>query len=51
MRAKLYEKYYKRGFDHFIFKNVLGLDKPDKSIKRLYYAIITAVIILGITVL
>lgn len=51
MRAKLYEKYYKRGFDHFIFKNVIGLEKPDKSIKRFYYFVITVVVILGTVIL
>lgn len=47
MRAKLYEKYYKRGLDHFMFKNVIGLHKPNKKVKRFYYAVIIAVVVLG----
>ena len=47
MRAKLYEKYYKLGFDHYIFKNIFGLHKPDKGIKRFYYTIIGLALIIG----
>lgn len=47
MRAKLYEKYYKLGFDHYIFKNIFGLHKPDKNVKRFYYAIIVTAITVG----
>ncbi|MGN8224882.1 hypothetical protein [Gracilimonas sp. BCB1] len=48
MRAKLYEKYYKLGFDYYIFKNIFGLHKPDKNVKRFYYALIVTVLALGI---
>lgn len=44
MRAKIYESYYKLGFDHLIFKDVMGLKKPKKRIKRFYYVLITVVI-------
>ncbi|MCH2448619.1 MAG: hypothetical protein MK198_00605 [Gracilimonas sp.] len=47
MRAKLYEKYYKLGFDHYIFKNIFGLHKPDKNVKRFYYAIIATAVMVG----
>lgn len=47
MRARLFEKYYKRGLDHFMFKDVLGLSKPDKKIKRFYYVVIAAVVLVG----
>ncbi len=48
MRAKLYEKYYKLGFDHYIFKNIFGLSKPDRNIKRFYYVIIAAALLVGV---
>lgn len=51
MRAKLYEKYYKLGFDHFIFKNLFGLHKPDKAVKRFYYTIIALALLVGTVVL
>lgn len=47
MRAKLYEKYYKLGFDHYIFKNVFGLHKPDKNVKRFYYALMFTALMVG----
>lgn len=50
MRAKLYEKYYKLGFDHYIFKNIFGLDKPNKNIKRFYYAVIATALLIGFVI-
>lgn len=50
MRAKLYEQYYKLGFDHYIFKNIFGLHKPDKNIKRFYYVIIATMLIIGLVI-
>ncbi|MFD2531911.1 hypothetical protein [Gracilimonas halophila] len=47
MRAKLYEKYYKLGFDHYIFKNIFGLNKPDRNVKRFYYVIIATAMMVG----
>ena len=47
MKAKLYEKYYKLGFDYYILKNIFGLHKPDKNIKRFYYAIIAMALLVG----
>lgn len=47
MRAKLFEKYYKRGLDHFMFKNVIGLNKPDKKVKRFYYSLIITIVVIG----
>lgn len=51
MRADLYEKYYKRGLNHYLFKNIFGLHRPDKAIKRFYYAIIFFVLVIGTVVL
>ncbi|MBO6585402.1 MAG: hypothetical protein JJ953_04805 [Gracilimonas sp.] len=50
MRAKLYEKYYKLGFDHYIFKNIFGLHKPDKNVKRFYYVLIISALALGLAI-
>lgn len=50
MRAKLYEKYYKLGFDHYIFKNIFGLHKPDKNVKRLYYVLIVSALAFGLII-
>ncbi len=47
MRAQLFEKYYKRGINHYLFKNFFGLHKPDRYIKRFYYALIIAIVIVG----
>ena len=46
MRAKIYEKYYKLGFDHMMFKEVMGLKKPRKHTKRFYLSLIVVVLIL-----
>lgn len=50
MRAKLYEKYYKLGFDYYINKNIFGLHKPDKNVKRFYYAIIVTALMVGLVI-
>lgn len=47
MKAKLYERYYKLGFSHFLFKNVLGLKKPSKEVKLFYVILITIILILA----
>jgi len=47
MSAKLFEKYYKRGFDHFIFKHVMGLHKPDIKTGVFYFLLIIAMFIIG----
>lgn len=44
MRAKIYEEYYKLGFDHLIYKDVMGLGKPKKKIRRFYYVLMTLII-------
>jgi hypothetical protein len=48
MRAKIYEKYYKLGFDHMMFKEVMGLKKPRKNIKRFYFILIVVVLIVAL---
>lgn len=50
MRAKLYEKYYRLGFDYYINKNLLGLHKPDKNIKRFYYVVIATALMVGLVI-
>lgn len=47
MKTKLYDKYYKLGFDHFMFKKVMGLHKPDKSITIFYSGVIVLTIVFG----
>lgn len=49
MRAKIYERYYKLGFDHFIYKRLLGLKKPRKEVRQFYYVLIF--LLLGISML
>jgi len=49
MRAKIYERYYKMGFDHFIYKRLLGLKKPKKEVRQFYYVLIF--LILGFSML
>lgn len=49
MKDKLFEPYYKRGFDHFIFKRLLNLKKPRKEIRIFYFALI--VLILSVAIL
>ena len=45
MKDKLYETYYKRGFDHFIFKRLLNLKKPKKEAKLFYIGIIFLILV------
>ncbi len=44
MRAKMYEKYYKKGFDHMIYKGVLHLKKPKKDVQVFYLTILAIAI-------
>jgi hypothetical protein len=48
MKAKIYERHYKLGFDHLIFKEVMGLKKPRKGIKRFYFVLIFVLLFLGL---
>lgn len=47
MKDKLFEPYYKRGFDHFIFKKLLNLKKPTKGAKIFYLFLIAITITLA----
>jgi len=47
MRAKIYEKYYKRGLGYLMLKGLMGLKKPNKSIKRFYYTLIIFILLMG----
>lgn len=44
MKDKLFEAYYKHGFDHFIFKNLLKLKRPKMAVQIFYLSLITAII-------
>lgn len=48
MKDKLFEPYYKRGFDHFIFKKLLNLKKPKKEAKLFYICLIALIISLAL---
>lgn len=44
MKDKLFEPYYKKGFDHFIFKKVLKLKSPSDEV-RIFYLVLIAIIL------
>lgn len=46
MRAKMYEKYYKMGLSHDLFKT-MHLKKPKKRVKTFYYLLMLIVILLA----
>lgn len=48
MKDKLFEPYYKRGFDHFIFKKLLNLKKPKKEAIIFYFLFIVLTIFLAL---
>ena len=48
MKAKLFERHYKLGFDHAIFKGLMGLKKPTKGIKRFYLGLIFLLIVVSL---
>lgn len=48
MKDKLFEPYYKRGFDHFIFKKLLNLKKPGKEARIFYFLLMAATIFLAL---
>ncbi|HKL18289.1 MAG TPA: hypothetical protein VJ905_04950 [Halalkalibaculum sp.] len=48
MKDKLFEPYYKRGFDHFIFKKLLNLKSPTIEAKIFYIAIISLILSLAL---
>ncbi len=50
MRAKMFERYYKLGFDHLVFKNVMGLKKPKKGIRRFYLGLIAILLAIGLLI-
>ena len=47
-RDKLFEPYYKRGFDHFVFKNILGLKRPNEATFRFYLILICLILAIAI---
>lgn len=48
-RDKLFEPYYKLGFNHFINKNILGLKRTKTLTQRFYFTLI--ILILSISML
>lgn len=47
MKAVLFEKYYKLGFSHFVFKKVLGLKKPSSLLRWFYLGVMTLIAVLA----
>lgn len=47
MSDKLFEPYYKRGFDHFVFKKLMHLKKPHKEVRRFYFGLIVLILSLS----
>ncbi|MBN2732320.1 MAG: hypothetical protein JXR26_07830 [Balneolaceae bacterium] len=47
MKDKLFEPYYKLGFDHFVFKKLLRLKKPKKEARIFYFGLMTIILILS----
>jgi hypothetical protein len=48
MRAKMYEKYYKRGFNHLMFKEVFHLKKPKTETKIMYIGILFVIVVAAV---
>jgi len=47
MKTKLYNRYYKLGFDYFINRQILGLKKIDGKKEAFYLTLITLIIVLA----
>lgn len=47
MKHKLFETYYKLGFDHFVFKQLMHLKKPKRQAQQFYLGLIACIIILS----
>lgn len=50
MRDKMFERYYKRGFDHLMFKNVLGLKRPKKNTQIFYMSLMAILLAVGLII-
>lgn len=48
MKDKLFEPYYKRGFDHFVFKELLHLKRPGKEAQIFYLVLIGLILAIAI---
>lgn len=44
MSDKLFEPYYKQGFNHFIYKKLMHLKKPQKEVRRFYFGLIALIL-------
>lgn len=50
MNDKLFEPYYKLGFNHFINKKLMRLKKPKKEIQVFYLGLITVILSLALII-
>lgn len=50
MNDQLFEPYYKRGFSHFIFKNLMKLKRPTNEIRVFYFSLITLILTISLIV-
>lgn len=48
MKDKLFEPYYKLGFNHFVNKRILHLKKPKKDVQRFYLTLIGLILSISI---
>lgn len=47
MKKTLYNHYYKLGFEYYINKHVLGLNKPNVVTGTFYLSLIAMVLVIG----
>ncbi len=45
-----FEQFYKLGFDHLLFKKVMGLKKPKLREKLFYLTLISVMLFIGILI-
>lgn len=45
MKNQLFEFYYKRGLDYFVFKNLMHLKKPGKQTQGFYFGLMTIILV------
>lgn len=50
MKDKMFERYYKRGFDHLMFKKYMGLKRPKKDTRLFYLTLIAVLLIVGLLI-
>jgi hypothetical protein len=45
MEDKLFESYYKRGIDHFVFRKLMNLKKPKRLAQQFYFGLMGIIIL------